>query len=261
MAQGSVTKLIDTGIWRRHILPEINAGELISLSAWRAGLAEFIAVFLFVFLGAGAVVVSGSITGGAMDVSRVILISVTHGLAITVLAYATINISGGHINPAVTFAALVTRQISAAKGLLYVLCQLGGGAAGAVLLLAVTPGAADTNLGSHALGAGVSPGAGLIIEMVLTFGLVFVIFATAMDTTLESRGLRNFAPLAIGLTVLLDSLVGIPVTGASMNPARSFGPALVTWEWSNHWLYWAGPLLGGALAGLTYRCVFWGRRG
>lgn len=256
MAEGKVTNLIGTDILRRFMLPEINAGELVSLSAWRAGLAEFIAVFLFVFLGAGAVVVSGGMAGDAMDFSRLIMISVTHGLAITVLAYATINISGGHINPAVTFAAMVTRQISAARGLLYVISQLGGAAAGAVLLLAVAPGAEDTRLGGHSLGAQVSLEAGLLTEVVLTFGLVFVIFATAMDT----RGLRNFAPLAIGLAVLVENLFGIPITGASMNPARSFGPALITWEWSNHWLYWAGPLLGGALAGLTYKHVFWAQR-
>ena len=241
----------------RHLLPEINTAELISLSVWRAALAEFIAVFLFVFLGAGAVLVSGSLTGGVMDVSRLIMISAVHGLGIAMLAYATINISGGHINPAVTFAALVTRQISVARGFLYVSHQLGGAAAGAVLLLAVVPGAGDTNLGGHTLGHQVSLGAGLLIEMIMTFGLVFVIFATAVD----DRGSRNLAPLAIGLTVLVENLFGIPISGASMNPARSFGPALVTWEWSNHWLYWAGPMLGGALAAVTYRCVFWNQRG
>ena len=126
-------------------------------------------------------------------------------------------------------------------------------AAGAVLLLAVVPGAGETTLGGHSLAPQVSLGAGLLTEMVLSFGLVFVIFTTAMD----DKGLRNLAPLAIGLAVLVENLFGIPITGASMNPARSFGPALVTWEWSNHWLYWAGPLLGAALAVLTYRCVFW----
>jgi len=256
-AKGKVNRLNGTNLMQRFILPEINPGELVSLSAWRAAFAEFTAVFLFVFLGAGAVLVSGSLTGGEMDVSRLVMISAAHGLAITMLAYATINISGGHINPAVTFAALVARQISVARGFLYVSHQLAGAAAGAVLLLAVVPGTGDTNLGGHSLAPEVSLGAGLLTETILTFGLVFVIFTTAMD----DKGLRNLAPLTIGLAVLVESLFGIPITGASMNPARSFGPALVSWEWSNHWLYWAGPLLGGALAALTCRCMFWNQRG
>lgn len=120
------------------------------------------------------------------------------------------------------------------------------------MLLATIPGAADTNLGAHALGPDVSVGMGLLMEIVITFALVFVIFATAVDP----RGMGNLAPLAIGLTVLADHLLAVPITGASMNPARSFGPALVSGEWAGHWLYWAGPLLGGALAGLVYQIAF-----
>lgn len=90
------------------------------------------------------------------------------------------------------------------------------------------------------------------MEVVVTFVLVFVIFATAVDPA----GMGNHAPLAIGLTVLVDHLVAVPITGASMNPARSFGPALVAGEWSNHWIYWVAPLLGGAFAGLAYQFAF-----
>ena len=231
---------------------ETSRREFTSLEAWRSTLAEFIATLLFVFLGAGSVIVSGGLPNGDLDPARLVAIALAHGLAIAFLVYAAPNISGGHLNPAVTFAALLTKKISAARGLMFVVAQLGGAVVGALLLLATIPGAADTNLGAHALGPDVSVGMGLLMEIVITFALVFVIFATAVDP----RGMGNLAPLAIGLTVLADHLLAVPITGASMNPARSFGPALVSGEWAGHWLYWAGPLLGGALAGLVYQIAF-----
>ena len=200
----------------------------------------------------GSVIVSGGLPNGDLDPARLVAIALAHGVAIAFLVYATANISGGHLNPAVTFAAFLTKKISAARGLMFVVAQLGGAVVGALLLLATIPGAVDTNLGAHALGPDVSVGMGLLMEIVITFALVFVIFATAVDP----RGMGNLAPLAIGLTVLVDHLLAVPITGASMNPARSFGPALVSGEWAGHWLYWAGPLLGGALAGLVYQMAF-----
>ena len=110
-------------------------------------------------------------------------------------------------------------------------------------------------MGSHGLGANVTVGGGVLAEIILTFVLVFVVFvvfATAMDP----KGLGHVAPVAIGLAVLVDHLFGVPVTGASMNPARSFGPALVAGAWENHWIFWVGPLIGGALAALVYEFVF-----
>ena len=234
------------------MLPAIGMSEFTSLEAWRAAFVEFIAVLLFVFLGAGSVIVSGGLPNGELDPARLVGIALAHGLGITLLAYATANISGGHINPAVTFAALLTQNITASRGLMYFLAQLGGATCGALLLLATIPDAADTNLGAHALGPEVSIGMGLIMEIVVTFALVFVIFATAVDP----RGMGTLAPLAIGLTVLVDHLVAVPITGASMNPARSFGPAIVAWEWSDHWIYWAGPLIGAGIAGSVYRIAF-----
>ena len=229
--------------------------EFTSREAWRSVLAEFIATLLFVFLGAGSVIVSGGLPNGDLDPARLVAIALAHGLAITFLVYATANISGGHLNPAVTFAALLTKKISATRGLMFVVAQLGGAAVGALLLLAAVPDAADTNLGAHALGVDVSVSMGLVMEIVLTFALVFVIFATAVDPS----GMGNLAPLAIGLTVLVGHLVAVPITGASMNPARSFGPALVAGEWANQWIYWVAPLLGAAIAGLVYQFAFMNR--
>ena len=218
---------------------ETGKGEFRSVETWRATFAEFIATFLFVFLGAGSVVVSGGLPNGDLDPARLVLIAMAHGFGIALLAYATANISGGHINPAVTFAAVITRKVSATRGLMFVTAQLVGAVAGALLLLGAVPDAADTNLGAHALGPEVSVGMGLLMEVAITFALVFVIFATAVDP----RGMGNLAPLAIGLTVLVAHLVAVPITGASMNPARSLGPALVAGEWADQWIYWVAPLL------------------
>ena len=231
---------------------ETSRRELTSREAWRSTLAEFIATLLFVFLGAGSVVVSGGLPNGDLDSARLLVIALTHGLAIAMLVYATANISGGHINPAVTFAAWLTKKISSARALMYIAAQLSGAVVGALFLLLTIPDAANTNLGAHALGPDVSISMALLMEIIVTFALVFVIFATAVDPS----GMGNLAPLAIGLTVLVDHLVAVPITGASMNPARSFGPALVAGAWSDQWIYWVAPLLGGAGAGLVYQFMF-----
>ncbi len=234
----------------------IGTEDLSSPAAWRAAFAEFIATLLFIFLGAGTVVVTGGVLGDELTSARLVAIALAHGLAIALLVSATANISGGHINPAVTFGAFITGKISLIKGAMYVVAQIAGAVVGALLLAAAIPEAAQGNLGAHGLGPGVTVGGGMIAEIVLTFALVFVVFATAMDP----NGLAHLAPIAIGITVLVDHLFGVPVTGASMNPARSFGPALIAGAWENHWIFWVGPLMGGALAALVYEFVFLRRK-
>lgn len=219
---------------------------------WRAGFAELIATMLFVFIGAGAVVVTAAMTDGAMTPARLLAVALAHGIAIMIMVSSTAKISGGHINPAVTIATMITRHLSIPKGIFYVAAQLLGAVIGALLIASVVPGAIDGSLGSHQLARNVSEGAGMWAEVIMTFVLVFVIFATAIDP----RGFGNIAPIAIGLAVTVDILVGGPITGASMNPARSFGPALVSGSWNSHWVFWAGPIVGGALAGLVYSRFF-----
>ena len=223
-----------------------------SPAAWRATAAEFIATLLFIFLGAGTVVVTGGLIKEGLTSARLVAIALAHGLAIALLVSATAKISGGHINPAVTFGALITGKINRQRAIMYVIAQLVGAVVGAWLLTLVIPAAAQGNLGAHGLGAGITAGGGLVAEIVLTFALVFVVFATAMDP----KGLGHLAPLAIGFTIVVDHLFGVPVTGAGMNPARSFGPALVAAAWDTHWIYWVGPLVGGGLAALVYEFVF-----
>jgi aquaporin TIP len=220
---------------------------------WRSVLAELIATLLFVFVGAGSVVV----LGGVNDTGGLVAVALTHGLAIALLVAATAKISGGHINPAVTFGAVITGRMKLSTGVLYFGGQIAGAVIGALLLEAAIVGQYEGNLGAHSLNLELldGQGAAVLVEAVLTFVLVFTVFATAMDP----RGLVGVAPIAIGFAILVDHLVGVPMTGASMNPARSFGPALVADAWDDHWVYWVGPLIGGGLAALVYYFTFmWG---
>jgi MIP family channel proteins len=226
--------------------------DLTSIDAWRDALAEFFATGLFIFIGAGAVVASGIASGGDLDTGRLVAIALAHGLAIALLVYATGHLSGGHLNPAVTLAAVVARKIGPVKGAMYVVSQLAGAILAALLLLYVMPDAVEGNLGAHGLGTGVSVGMGFTMELVLTFLLVFVVFSAAMD----KRGPGVLGPLAVGLAVLVIHLVAVPLTGAGVNPARSLGPAIASGFWTDHWIYWLAPLAGGVLAAGVYQTLF-----
>ena len=225
---------------------------------WRAVGAEFFTTLLFVFLGPGSVIASGITAPGAtLTADKLLVIAAGHGFAIALLVWASAHISGGHINPAVTFAALITGKIGVPKGIMYIIAQLVGAVVGSFLLSLVIPPAIQGSLGAHGLGKDVTIFAGVLTEIILTFALVGVVFATAMDP----RGPGNVAALAIGLTVLVDHLVGVPLTGASMNPARSFGPAVIKGVWGDHLIYWVGPLIGAAIAALIYQYFFMKREG
>jgi aquaporin NIP len=178
----------------------------------------------------------------------VVGIALVFGLVIMVMVYATGHLSGAHINPAVTIAFTLTRHFSARDAFAYIAAQLVGAVAGALLLLAVWTGR------PAALGAtlpSVGAGSALVYEIVLTAFLMFVIMAVATDT----RAVGGAAAIAIGGTVGLDALFGGPVTGASMNPARSFGPALAAGEWTSFWIYIVGPIVGAAVGALGYQLV------
>ena len=229
-----------------------------SIEMAQAALAEYLATMMFIFIGAGAVVSSSTwLIQGDRDPAQLVAIALAHGLAISMLVYSTMHISGGHINPAVTVAAALTQRIGMVRAVIYLVAQFAGGVTGAFLLKLAVPVVMEGSLGAHALAEGITPGMGLIIEILLTFVLVFVIFATAID----QKGVGKLAPLAIGFAILVCHLVAVPLTGASMNPARSFGPALAIGAWDNHWVYWVGPFVGGSLAGLFYRWVFMERFG
>jgi len=223
--------------------------ELLSANNFRGMAAEFIATFTFVFMGVGAVGAALSLMT-PIDGAGLVIIALGHGLGIFLGIVVIGRITGAHLNPAVTIAVIVSGNIGIIRGFSYIVGQLAG-AALAVLVLDRFVWGLD-GLGVHALGTGISIGDGLVIEIVLTFFLVFTIFATAIDR----RGNAAWAPLAIGLVIFVDHLIAVPLTGASMNPARSFGPALVFGAWEDQWLYWVGPILGGLVAAIAYVTIF-----
>jgi aquaporin NIP len=206
--------------------------------------AEALAAFALVFAGCGAIVADAQYDGALSAVG----ISLVFGLIIMVMVYATGHLSGAHINPAVTVAFTLSRHFPARDAAAYVAAQVLGATAGALVLLAVWPDQ-PADLGATVPTVGI--GSALIYEIVLTAFLMFVIMAVATDT----RAVGAAAAIAIGGTVGLDALFGGPVTGASMNPARSFGPALAAWEWTDFWVYVVGPVLGAALGALAYQLV------
>jgi len=206
--------------------------------------AEAFAAFALVFAGCGAIVADARYDGvlGAVGVSLVF------GLIIMVMVYATGHLSGAHINPAVTIAFTLSRHFPPRDAAAYLAGQLAGAIAGALVLLAVWP---DQPGDLGATVPTVGAGSAFVYELVLTAFLMFVIMAVATDT----RAVGAAAAIAIGGTVGLDALFGGPVTGASMNPARSFGPALAAGQWHDFWVYVAGPVAGAALGALAYQVV------
>ncbi|XP_066308126.1 aquaporin TIP4-4 isoform X2 [Miscanthus floridulus] len=217
----------------------------------RAVLAELILTFLFVFAGVCSAMATGKLAGGGGDtVVSLTAVALAHTLAVAVMVSAGLHVSGGHINPAVTLGLAATGRITLFRSALYVAAQLLGSALACLLLAFLTDGAP---VPVHALGAGVGALRGVLIEAVLTFSLLFTVYATVVD---PRRAVRGMGPLLVGLVVGANVLAGGPFSGASMNPARSFGPALVEGVWADHWVYWVGPLIGGLLAGLVYDGLF-----
>jgi len=230
----------------------------------RRGFAEFVGAFTLIFAGAGATLaitkaLTPALTSApAVDVYgglTLVGIALANGLAIAVMVSAVGHISGGHFNPAITLGFLVTRRIAPSLAVVYWSMQFAGAAAAAALLRWLFPESARriTHLGAPGLSSGVSVWQGLVIELVLTFFLVWVVFATAAD---PGGTFKSIAGLAIGLTITMDVLVGGPMTGAAMNPARAFGPELLSRHWADAWVWYAGPFLGGVLAALAYEYLY-----
>jgi MIP family channel proteins len=244
---------------------------------FRRGFAEFVGTFTLVFIGAGSILafeklfLSPFVQGGSgADLASglaLVGIALAHGLAIAVMVSAVGHISGGHFNPAITLGFLITRRLAPVLALVYWLAQFAAATIAALLLkwLFVPHVRNAAQLGAPALGCKASAGTpltpchhvtswqGFVIEIILTFFLVWVVFATAAD---PGGTFKSIAGLAIGLTITLDILMGGPLTGAAMNPARAFGPQLVQDAWKNGWVWYAGPFVGGALAALAYEWLY-----
>jgi aquaporin Z len=224
-------------------------------------LAEALGTFALCFIGAGAICMTTKLGAGGPGLLGV---AVAHGLILSIAVSATMNVSGGHLNPAVTTAMLVTGRIRLPEAIAYVGSQLAGGLAAGLLVLVVFRGMTTADGGSVVAAAGLGTpaydanamgmGLAILIEALLTFLLVFAIFGTAVDPRAPKIG-----GFGIGLAVAADILFGGPLTGAAMNPARTFGPGLVAAMsgslpvfWSQQAVYWIGPILGAVAGALIY---------
>jgi aquaporin TIP len=230
----------------------------------RRGFAEFVGTFALIFVGAGSVcalttalepAIANTQAQGVYNGLTLVAVAFANGLVIGVMASAVGHISGGHFNPAVTFGLLVTRRIAPSLALVYWSVQLLGATAAAALLKWFFSDHIEqlTNLGSPAIGGGITTGQAVVIEAVLTFFLVWVLVASAVD---PGGTFKSVAGLAIGFTITLDVLMGGPLTGGAMNPARAFGPELLSRDWTNWWVWYVGPLAGGGLAALAYEWLY-----
>jgi MIP family channel proteins len=210
-------------------------------------IAELVGTFLFFFVGAGSVVLAAH--AGASG-PGLVGVALAHGLALAVMVSALGAISGAHFNPAVTVAIRLAGGISWYNAVAYVVVQLVGAVIAGLLLNSVMPGEAAraSFLGTPILDPAISVGAGIAIEAVLTLVLVLAVFGTAVD-----RRAPRLGGMAIGLAVAADILMGGPLTGAAMNPARWFGPALASGHWENWYVWWIGPLIGAIVGAVIYR--------
>jgi MIP family channel proteins len=204
----------------------------------RPCIAEFIGTFALIFVGIGAIKTAPN---------DVLAVALAHGLTIAAFASATMHISGGQLNPAVTFGLICGGHLTWADGIRYWISQSLGAVCAALICLWLF-GRGVVITGTPQLAIDLTAGQGIVVEAILTFFLVFVVHGTAIDPRAH-----RIAGLAIGSTITLDILFGGPLTGAAMNPARVFGPAVAANYWKTHYVYWLGPLIGGALAGFVYR--------
>lgn len=216
--------------------------------ALRPLVAEFVGVALFVFIGAGSIVVNAAFSNaiGALGMA------LAHGVGMAVLVTMTMSISGGHLNPAVSVGLWLTQKIDGRTLGQYVVAQILGAIVGALLIKALLPSGAArvTSLGTPTLAGTVGLFEGIGIEAVLTFFLVSAVFGTAVSSQAPKVG-----GFGIGLAIFVSALVAGGLTGAALNPARAFGPALVAWEWHGQAVYWIGPLLGATAAGALWKFI------
>jgi MIP family channel proteins len=218
------------------------------MSKVQAPLAEFIGTFLFFFAGIGAILGTTSVVGSH---GGLIAIAFAHGLGLSIAVMCFGGVSGGHFNPAVTIGFLSAGRVKAATAATYIVCQLAAAVAAAAVCKMVFPEAAvaEANLGIPLPAAWASTSTVLLVEFIMTFFLMTAIYGTAVEP--RGQGVKVGA-FGIGLTVMMDILAGGPVTGASMNPARSFGPALVQGYWTWHAFYWIAPVAGAVAAALVF---------
>ena len=226
---------------------------MVNLQMW---FAESIATFALVFFGPLSIILSVVVFGDGLSIESLLMISLAHGAVIGLMVYSFGHISGAHINPAVTIPMMITRKIAFRDGIGYIIFQIIGAIIASCSLKLILPElGAKVNYGTQGGPSDLinnNPISGLGLEIIFTFFLVAVIFMTVLHKK-ASAGIHG---LSIGGMIFLLHLVGVPLTGASMNPARTFGPAIVSGFWEFHWIYWVGPIIGGIIGGLIMNYVF-----
>ncbi|XP_059172987.1 aquaporin AQPAe.a-like [Physella acuta] len=223
-----------------------NVEDLRTPNLWLALTSEFAGTLIITLLGCGTWS-SWQLGGGSVPTA------LTFGLTVATVVWVFNHISGGHVNPAVSIAALFTRRVSIIRGVLYIIAQVVGGIVGAAILYGLTPVKYHGILGANVLAPEVTSAQGFGVELLVTFVYVLTFFACLDE---KRTDLRGSAPLTIGLAVVVCHLFAIPYTRAGLNPARSFGPALIMNTWEGHWVFWVGPIAGALLAGLLYDYIF-----
>jgi len=231
---------------------------------FKALVAEFLGLVLLVFFGCGSAVAAARglhDKSAPLDSAFITHVSLAFGLTIASTAQAVGHISGGHINPAVTLGIMVAGKMSLIRGFLYMVAQFLGGIVGAAFLKAAVPDNVylwpENHLGANGLAPGVEAYQGMIVEAMVTFILVLVVYGCCDSKRDDVKG---SIPLAIGLTVGLSHLLSIGFTGAGLNPARTLGPAILTGKFDNIWVYFVGPFLGACIAGILYTVLFKAKR-
>jgi MIP family channel proteins len=233
---------LDYGGAGRHPSKEGNVQNV-----GKAAVAEFIGTFALIFFGAGAIVMTQN--------GDLVAIALAHGLAIAIMVSIMAHISGGVFNPAIQIALWVTGKMPTARSGVYIVAQLLGGVAAAYVVkyMAPTPAFDAVRGGIPAVMPGFAIGKAVVVEALLTFFLVWAVFGTAID---ERGPLAKTAGFTIGLVITLDIFAAGNYTGAAVNPARWFGPAIATNDWTNWWVWVVGPVAGGIIAGVGYWYLF-----
>lgn len=233
--------------------------DLYSPNLWLAIPAEMLGTLFITLLGCGTWSMSGGVSSNSSTAhemigsDHVLQVALTFGLAVGTMVWIFSHQSGGYFNPAVTLAALFTRRLSIIRGFLYIVSQIVGGIIGAGILYGLTPEDASGLLGVNLVSDNITSAQGFGVELLITFVLVLAYFSSQDDKRTDVKGSW---PLTIGLSVVACHLFAVPFTRASMNPARSFGPAVILGQWEDHWVFWVGPVVGAVVAGLLYEYIF-----